>query len=834
MITSGPLESVLEMPRRSQEGITADRVTSQSNRMRPSPPMPTGRSRRLRVSALVISFVLALVPVLAFGLANGGGDNGLPPARTEAYTPLSPFRLNNNVELQAAALTNGWPGSGTESDPIVISGYEIASPGSPAAVYIGNTTLHFSLTSCWIHGTALEGLRLLGVSNASVTSNVLSGITSGAFLSFTRNSTFADNTFTKCGVYGLHIQGCRTLTISNNTFDPTETGIAAETCVTDSILSNRFYNCTVAAIGLTGSTSMTLKGNLMTGCGIVISGQTRNHWTSQVIDGTNLVNGKAIYYASNVDLASAPADAGQVILGGSVNITVDGLMVDNASAAVQVGFCSNVTVENSRFVDDVTGVNIENSDHIVSFNNTFTRGATGIRIFLSHSLTVESNVISNSARAGIDISWSEGCAFTQNLMTNTGFLMDGGVLTQWTTHTIDLLNMVNGKPVLYTSGADFAYILATGFGQVMLADSQSATIAGADIRGTTSPIILGFCSSSIVTASNCSESEIGVQVIRSAGTVIDASSMWNNEYGISLAQSPGTVISNCELGDDPVAGIFAIQSSHMTTTNVEMYRSGFWLEGFVLDDFGSHSIGTDTLVNGKPVYYLVNQSGLTVPFPAGQVILVNSSDIVVEDQELSGSCIGVHINFSRNITVSNVTSRDNLDGLEMLQCTGSLVTNSTFTGNVYGIVADDSSGNEFRNNNVSGSSSWGFYISGTSSGNLVWNNTIAYNRGSSSVFDPLHIQAYDSGSGNGWNASTGGNYWSDWTTPDSNGDGFVDLPYFMDGSLEASDLLPLTHSPLVVIPEFGFVVGLALATVLTAIVFSFRTLRGRGGVRSRD
>jgi len=44
------------------------------------------------------------------------------------------------------------------------------------------------------------------------------------------------------------------------------------------------------------------------------------------------------------------------------------------------------------------------------------------------------------------------------------------------------------------------------------------------------------------------------------------------------------------------------------------------------------------------------------------------------------------------------------------------------------------------------------------------------------VYDPLHIQAYDDGA-NRWNSSSYGNYWSDWTKPDINTDGIVDMPY---------------------------------------------------------
>ena len=43
-------------------------------------------------------------------------------------------------------------------------------------------------------------------------------------------------------------------------------------------------------------------------------------------------------------------------------------------------------------------------------------------------------------------------------------------------------------------------------------------------------------------------------------------------------------------------------------------------------------------------------------------------------------------------------------------------------------------------------------------------------------------QAYDGGAYNDWDNGTIGNYWSDWTTPDNNNDGIVDLPYNISGA----------------------------------------------------
>jgi hypothetical protein len=53
-------------------------------------------------------------------------------------------------------------------------------------------------------------------------------------------------------------------------------------------------------------------------------------------------------------------------------------------------------------------------------------------------------------------------------------------------------------------------------------------------------------------------------------------------------------------------------------------------------------------------------------------------------------------------------------------------------------------------------------------------------------------QAKDNGTENTWNSTERGNYWSDWTWPDFDLNGFVDDPYELDGSAGAKDHLPLT------------------------------------------
>jgi parallel beta-helix repeat protein len=778
----------------------------------------------------------------------GKGGGGASQARTEAYVPLSPVRIDNDAQFLAAATVYGWPGSGTEVDPFIVSGYEVDATGEANAIYIGNTTVHFTLSSCWLHGDGSYGLLLKHVANASFDSNILSGGSAGASLSFSVDITFANNTFTASPIYGLHLFLCDSMNISENTFEQSAVGIEMISCHGGDILNNGFSNRYDLAIGIHDSTALTLRDNVMDRCGIEMVGQSENSWTSHSIDGSNMVNGMPVFYASNQDGGVVVPGSGQVILGGCSNMSVEGQRFDNTSNAVQAGFSSNLTISNCSFSGDGGAITFAHSSHFLASNNTiadcdhgikaeysydFTvanntclRTGYGIYIFDALSFLVDNNSIIDSRWAGIDIGSSTTGTFRSNSQVNNGFLMDGNAIEHWTTHDIDISNTVNGMPVLYASEWHFAVINAAGYGQVIVANTFMARIASADIANATVPILMGFCSECTVSISNCSGSYAGILLKGSSGTVIDSTSIWDNDYGVIVARSDQTRLSNDTIGDCSIAGIYADQSRELDLRVNDMYRCGIWVEGFALEHFGSHSISTDTWVNGKPVYYLRDQVGGTVPENAGEVILANCSDIVVANETTNSATLGIHINFSNNITVSNCTSTNNLDGLEMLRCSNSVIENCSFSDNVYGIVASASSGNEFRDNLVRNSTSWGFYLSSGSSNNLFRNNTFAYNMGSGDVYSPSFIQAYDGGFGNMWNASDGGNYWADWTTPDSNGDGIVDLPYWIEGPASAKDFLPLTDSPQV-IPEFTALVPVAAAVALIVL------LSGIAGSRSR-
>jgi parallel beta-helix repeat protein len=112
------------------------------------------------------------------------------------------------------------------------------------------------------------------------------------------------------------------------------------------------------------------------------------------------------------------------------------------------------------------------------------------------------------------------------------------------------------------------------------------------------------------------------------------------------------------------------------------------------------------------------------------------------------------------------------------------LTGNTANSNIYtGIRLGNGGGhNTLTYNTFALNESFGMWLS-DSSDNLIYNNNF--------IDNTTQMYGYG-GSGNVFNldAPTGGNYWSDWTGPDADNDGFVDYPYVFDAG---QDYLPWTE-----------------------------------------
>ena len=156
----------------------------------------------------------------------------------------------------------------------------------------------------------------------------------------------------------------------------------------------------------------------------------------------------------------------------------------------------------------------------------------------------------------------------------------------------------------------------------------------------------------------------------------------------------------------------------------------------------------------------------------------------------SNSFHGINLTNANYNYISNCTLVSNNNGIRLVNSNRNIIENNNFTLNYHGIELYDSSCfNKLIYNTIINNNKAGMVILSPNCrfNSIYYNNFIFNNIGSSDT------QAYDYVGNNSWNGTSKGNFWSDWTTPDSDSDGIVDVPYSVSGGKNAKDYYPLAQ-----------------------------------------
>jgi parallel beta-helix repeat protein len=295
----------------------------------------------------------------------------------------------------------------------------------------------------------------------------------------------------------------------------------------------------------------------------------------------------------------------------------------------------------------------------------------------------------------------------------------------------------------------------------------------------------------------------GIGFHDSTGNSILENNVMNSDYGCGIWLNNSC--SNSIFGNNVIAncmGINLLSSYNNVFRNNSIVNNevNFDIGGFTVSEY-INDVDESNTVNGKPIFYLVNGMGVKPSANVGCVILVNSTNIMVEGLN---NC-GVQLAYTTSSEIRN-NFFNNSEGIELLYSSnnriyGNIIQNTRASG----ISLSGSSNNSIYRNSLI--KNIGIYFSLCNSfGNIIYENDIRenwlgidisvwitnlHNPPKNKIFHNNFIhntyQASVSEGARGYNLwddgyPSGGNYWSDYGdkypyAKELNGSGIWDTPY---------------------------------------------------------
>ncbi len=619
-----------------------------------------------------------------------------------------------------------------------------------------------------VSGVYLSSAPATAISHNNISNSTGEGISVyGGWNVVIRNNTLDGNNH-KAGMSGIYVWGSDGILIKGNRVaHGPEAGIFVHHTDGAMVHTNEVLNNSKNGIWLsTSTTNATVVWNVVRRNGvngILLDGGTNHTW----------VHNNTVAF-NNADMVEY---MGGIKAYGSYDFDIDGNTVsNNAYHGIYLDESDNGTVRWNEVVRNCGG-----------------RAGLGMRdVAFTH---VFRNNISNSTGHGIDAYMIHSCVFHNNTINgnNEAGLRDGGIR-----FTDCWKNEFKDNEIVNNTGYGFHFEYSENNSMMR------NVVSGHSLDG----ILLDDDSNNVIITDNTVSynnldsvnNQGGIRLDNSSWCVLARNTVTNNKmYGVILVNSvadhieSNEIIRNCG-GQAGLMLYYADRNevsannvSNCTGTGIDVIRS-------------SHNEFHNNTLNGNDMGMSGNSGG---------VYLYHShwnefTDNVVLDNRIQG----FKVYNSENCTLTrNDIGRNGGHGILGYGAHNITVTNcSIWRNNPYGIHIWSTWTIHITYNEIWNNSGYGICFESCSLAKAYLNNI---------VNNSASPQAYDDNN-NTWDNGTHGNFWSDYTGPDKDGDGIGEWPYNLTGG--AQDIFPLMNMtdndvPRQV-PEFPVVVAATFVGVL--------------------
>jgi len=367
--------------------------------------------------------------------------------------------------------------------------------------------------------------------------------------------------------------------------------------------------------------------------------------------------------------------------------------------------------------------------------------------------------------------------------------------------------VVNKTVSLVGENRDSTIVDGNGTGSVFYIVARNTTISGFTVQNADGGIYVSEWYSRVYGNIVTGIKTTGISLRDSYESNIAENIVTHNGNGLSFWYCHSNTVSGNNISENEF-GIYIAYSMFFTLRNNDLrnntFNFGVWSYG--TSPYGTfydfiHDIDTSNTINDKPIYYWVNRQNEQIPEDAGYVGIVNSTNVVVKNLDLTNNGQGVLFAFSTNSTVENASVSNTSNGIRIVSSNLITVKNNTLVENNHAIFDTLSKndliiGNQLLNNdnfgvaiansnattvkaNLIQGNKCGIIIDGNPPFGGGKDNVIYHNNFINNTYQVYPYIAMPPN--NTWDNGCEGNYWSDYngtdTTSPSDGIGDTFLPW---------------------------------------------------------
>ena len=465
------------------------------------------------------------------------------------------------------------------------------------------------------------------------------------------------------------------------------------------------------------------------------------------------------------------------------NVTSN-IINSSAGNGIALEISSLVNVSDNICSDLSTGISVHMSTDCTAYNNSVLDCTFGIVLSDSLDILLRENVMTND---GIFIDgtvpqlWNSHEIGPTNLVNGlpVRYLVSavgvdilgtpGQIIlaecTDVAINGLDLSNATVGVAVAFSDGISISNCTSSdGYIGVYGLSSSTVDVKNATCdRNSRSGIELVYCTMCRILEAACEDNvEFGIRLDASVGSEVAMCDISGSGTGVYTGASPsaGTFaaneISNCtsgvmvssaehiEVGFNDIRdcgyGVKLESSPYLAMTGNTFTGCGLYISSDFLNHWNTHSIDPSNTVNGLPLVYLANASGLSLPPGAGQVVFANCSFMSVVSTNLSDCTVGVQAGFSDHISIVSCVMSGNQVGIGLAHTDDSQVLSNTIWGcGSDGVSLSGANRNTVVDNMVTGSGTGiGLYVSTIYAS---MNNQVLFNNASENVYGVVLVQS---------------------------------------------------------------------------------------------